>query len=222
MTLHLYAVTAGSPSASEVTGIAGRAVQCVAVCGVAAVVGDVGDKAAAPTQAAILEHARVVEQLMASSDALLPARFGHGFADEGALADAIASRASQLQAALDQVRGCVELGLRVVRGDGATAPSRTTGTDYMRARLDAVREAEGTAKEVHDALAGVARASTHQVLATPQLVLTAAYLLPREDVDSFRERVEAIERRHPELSFLCTGPWPPYSFATVDTESGDG
>jgi hypothetical protein len=221
VTLHLYAVTEGTAASTGLTGISGHVVHSVAVGGVAAVVGDVGEGPAAPTEAAVLEHARVVDELMGSSDALLPARFGHGFVDEGALADALAAREPQLEAALEQVRGCVELGLRVVRHDEATAPSTGTGTGYMQARLASVREAESTAKDVHDALAGLARGSTHQVLATSQLVLTGAYLLPREDVDSFRERVEEIEQDHPELSFLCTGPWPPYSFATVDTEGAD-
>lgn len=221
MTLHLYAVTTGAATPNGVTGIAGGAVRSVAVGGIAAVVGDVGESPAAPTQAAVLEHARVVEELMAASDALLPARFGHGFAGDGELADALAAREPQLTAALDQVRGCVELGLRVVRRDGPPAAAAGSGTDYMRSRLSAVREAEDTAREVHDALAASARAATHQVLATPQLVLTAAYLLPKQDVDGFREHVEAIERRHPELSFVCTGPWPPYSFATVDTGDAD-
>lgn len=222
MTLHLYAVTAGRPAQPQVTGIADGAVRCVDVGAVAAVVGDVGARPAAPTQSAVLEHARVVEELMASSEALLPARFGHGFADEAELSGALAARTPQLEAALEQVRGCVELGLRVVRRDGAPPPSGGTGTDYMRSRLSSVHEAEVTANDVHDALAPLARASTHQVLATPQLVLTAAYLLPKEDVDSFRQRVEAVERRHPDLAFVCTGPWPAYSFATVDTEGSDG
>jgi hypothetical protein len=220
--LHLYAVTAGAAPANGVEGIGGGAVRSIAVGGIAAVVGDVGEAPAAPTQAAVLEHARVVEELMAASDALLPARFGHGFAGDGELADALAAREPQLTAALDQVRGCVELGLRVVRRDAPSAAAAGSGTDYMRSRLGAVREAEDTAREVHDALAASARAATHQVLATPQLVLTAAYLLPKQDVDGFRERVEAIDRRHPELSFVCTGPWPPYSFATVDTEDAHG
>jgi gas vesicle protein GvpL/GvpF len=222
MTLHLYAVTAGSAGLPQVTGIAGGAVRSVAIGDVSAVVGDVGEGPVAPTEAAVLEHARVVEELMGTSDALLPARFGHGFADEGELAGAIAARERELAAALQQVRACVELGLRVVRRDVAAGPaSGGSGTDYMRRRLGSVREDEATANEVHDALAASARASRRQVLATPKLLLTGAYLVPKQDLDSFREGVDDVEQRHPELSFVCTGPWPPYSFATVDTDGSD-
>jgi hypothetical protein len=35
-------------------------------------------------------------------------------------------------------------------------------------------------------------------------------------VADFRETVHGLELAHPALSILCTGPWPPYSFASGD------
>ena len=46
----------------------------------------------------------------------------------------------------------------------------------------------------------------------PEL-LRAAYLVEREAVEPFVARVRELQREHPALSLLCTGPWPPYSFA---------
>ena len=57
------------------------------------------------------------------------------------------------------------------------------------------------------------------MLATPELLLSAAYLIPRTNLDAFRARVQRLDDQHPALTFVCTGPWPPYSFATVDTDS---
>ena len=71
---------------------------------------------------------------------------------------------------------------------------------------------------LHDALTVTARESTSRVLATPQLLLSAAYLLPRGEVETFQRAVESAERDRPGLTFVCTGPWPPYSFAIIDTE----
>jgi len=31
-------------------------------------------------------------------------------------------------------------------------------------------------------------------------------------VDAFAAAVARLQDEHPELSILCTGPWPPYSF----------
>ena len=49
-------------------------------------------------------------------------------------------------------------------------------------------------------------------------LLRAAYLVPSADVERFLAAVTQMRRRHSELSFVCTGPWPPYSFAALDRE----
>jgi hypothetical protein len=43
--------------------------------------------------------------------------------------------------------------------------------------------------------------------------LNAAYLVARADVAAFREAVARLEHA-PGVTVVCTGPWPPYSFAT--------
>jgi hypothetical protein len=85
-------------------------------------------------------------------------------------------------------------------------------------RLAEVQAAERAAKQIHTPLAAAAGANTLNVLATPELLLSAAYLIPRAEVEAFRARVQELDDEHPELTLVCTGPWPPYSFATVDAD----
>jgi hypothetical protein len=141
------------------------------------------------TQDAVLRHAEVVEGLMNRSRAVLPAQFGRPFDDEGELAAAIRTKAPELERGLERVRGCVEFGLRVA-GEG---PSATSGTEYMHARLAQQR--------IVEPLERLSRASASN-----------AYLVPTENVPAFREAVTHLQNEHPELSVVCTGPWPPYSF----------
>jgi hypothetical protein len=56
----------------------------------------------------------------------------------------------------------------------------------------------------------VARRSV--VLPGPEL-LRAAYLVDRDAVDRFVALVRRLEESHAHLNMVCTGPWPPYSFA---------
>jgi hypothetical protein len=42
--------------------------------------------------------------------------------------------------------------------------------------------------------------------------LSAAYLVAREDAAAFQQAVARLERP-PDVMVVCTGPWPPYSFA---------
>ena len=66
------------------------------------------------------------------------------------------------------------------------------------------------ADAVHTALAALARDSRERAGDEP---LRAAYLVGHDDVEGFVARVRELQDEHPELAILCTGPWPPYSFA---------
>jgi len=185
-----------------------------------AVVSETSSGAAAPTESAILAHAQTVEALAASNRTLLPARFGGGLADEDDLRRRLEGREEQLVAAFDRVDGCAEVGLRVVPANGAGRDRPQSGREYMERRLDQVGRAEALARELHAELAELARESTQRVLARPDVVLTAAYLLPREQVDAFKATISAAQGRQPGVVLVCTGPWPPYSFALLDAEGG--
>ena len=93
-----------------------------------------------------------------------------------------------------------------------------SGRDYMLARLTERRSAERLSEEIHAPLAAMARAATKSVGATPQLLLSASYLVARDDEQGFRSALGELERDHPDLTLASTGPWPPYSFATAEVE----
>ena len=181
-------------------------------------------------------HEKVVEGMMASRT-VLPVRFGTVFGGERAVQDALTEHYDDLVADLHRLHGRVELGVRVLddTGDEPPPPLRAdpppgdgerpaygTGRAYLLARGEEERrqrstreQAESLAAAVHAPLAHLSALSAHRVLATPHMLLTAAYLLDRGAVATFREEVEALGRDYPHLQFLCTGPWPPYSFVTT-------
>src|SRR5205823_521281 len=85
-------------------------------------------------------------------------------------------------------------------------------SEHEPAALDPTDENVLSHARVVEAVAG---ASTHSRAAAPRLLLSGAYLIPAADVERFRTRLAELEQTHPELTFVCTGPWPPYSFATA-------
>jgi hypothetical protein len=159
------------------------------------------------TADALWRREELVEALMAERD-LLPVRFGTLVSDERAAARAVAERHDELVARLDRVRGAVELAVRAHprAPEREVAPGADSGRDYMRAKA---RRAE-VARLLHEPLAFVARDSVVQP--GPEL-LRAAYLVDRADVESFLALVRRLQEAHEGLDVLCTGPWPPYSFA---------
>jgi len=107
-------------------------------------------------------------------------------------------------------------------------PPLVSGHAYMLARLVAERQgqvrrqqAEALATDIHTHLDRLADESNRIILSTPHLLLKAAYLVPRERVTDFRLEVDRLCLAYPHLRFLCTGPWPAYSFITPARTAND-
>lgn len=172
-----------------------------------------GLPAAEASQEAVLRHAQVVEELMSRSRAILPAQFGRAFGAEDELAAAVKTKAGELERGLSRVDGCVEFGLRVVGpGQARTTPAVSSGTEYMRTRLGETKRRDRLVDELHEPLARLARSTVLDRVGSRGL-LEAAYLVPKASARAFRDAVARLEIAHPELTVVCTGPWPPYSFA---------
>jgi Gas vesicle synthesis protein GvpL/GvpF len=172
---------------------------------------------AEPALDALWVHERVVERLMADR-AVLPMRFGTTVAGEQEVRDALTARREEFAAALDRVRGRVELGLRVLAQDGRRddEPAPATGRDYLLGRLAADARSQQLASDLHAPLRALSVADRRRPPGGDGEVLRAAYLVETQAVARFRATVERLQRDHPELGLLCTGPWPPYNFAGAE------
>jgi hypothetical protein len=242
--MYLYAITDRPelPMPTE-PGLEGASLFSVAYQNIAVVVSPLATAKVSPTEDNVWRHEAIVEALMADRT-VLPVRFGTVLADEAAVQTALAVHYADFVASLDRVRGRVELGLRVLwdeeqgskeagkQGDrgnspylGTSAPlPKDSGRAYLMARMEEERQhqawrqrAEALATELQAPLAHLAAESTRQVLVTPRLLLTAAYLVERNQVTAFQREVEALSAAYPALCFLCTGPWPAHSFASCSS-----
>ena len=214
--LHLYALADHPARLPALGGIGKSPLASAEVGGIDAIFSELALAPTEATEETILAHAQVVEELAALNEAVLPARLARPYESEAALVDAIRGRTPQLRDALEHVRGCVEMGVRVVQQRNGSDSASDSGSDYMRGRLEAIQGAKRVAHELDAAVRSVTRDSAHGVTATSELVLSAAYLLPRAEVEPFRAAVETLAGQHPDLAYVCLGPWPPYSFALVD------
>ena len=142
---------------------------------------------------------------------LLPVRFGAVVEDERAAGRMVAERHDELAAALERVRGAVELGVRVQPAAGASnaTAARSSGREYLRQRA---REFERV-QQIHDQLAAMSREATQR---PGRELLRAAYLVERAKVAAFVDEVRRLQEEYAELAVLCTGPWPPFSFAAPE------
>jgi gas vesicle protein GvpL/GvpF len=178
-----------------------------------------------PAVDALWVHERVVERIMADRT-VLPMRFGNKLPGDDVLREVLAARQQEFLATLDRVRGRVELGIRAMQPLGtpaakermlgeASAPEVMTGRQYLEAKLLNGRRIEREAAAVHEPLSTLAVAVRRQPPRAPEELLRASYLVETAVVARFRSLVERLQRSHPDVAILLTGPWPPYSFVAM-------
>jgi hypothetical protein len=206
------------------TGLAGAPLEGVAEGDLLAVVSRHTKLPEVDTDAALWAHEQAVEAVMAGS-AVLPMRFGSQLADDTALRVALAAHEDRLLAALDAVRGRIELAVRVIRTEPPVpepAPADRTGRGFVDARLALRARDEAAAAALHAPLTAMAVAGTRRPPRAPGELLRASYLVERSALPAFRDATQRLQLRHGEVAVLCTGPWPPYSFVGVPPLGTDG
>jgi Gas vesicle synthesis protein GvpL/GvpF len=207
--IRVYAFATQLERLPDTSGVDGRPLEEHVLEDVSAVISRHAAPATGDPRADAVAHGLVVEGLAALAPAVVPVRFGQTFADDDALAAVLRERLDGICGALERVRGCVEIGVRVA---GATLPrsaiAASTGADYMQERLARLTEHDAITHELHERLNELARASVQ----SSRGEFEAAYLLERARVDVAGDAVRRFAESHPELTVVSTGPWAPYSF----------
>lgn len=226
MVIYVYALLAAEGSAPDgATGLQGSPLELVVRDKIAAATSRHDAPNIEATVDNLWKHERVIEALMAKHD-VLPARFGTTFKSEPDLDRVLGRHHDGIVAGLARVRGCVELGVRVMSNVEHPEPEPAIvvsgdrpGHAYMLARAAEERRRKHTesrvtalASQLHEPLARIARDSTLRPMLAPELLLSAAYLVRRDDVDAFSQRIGKLVEQNPTVRILCTGPWPPYHF----------
>ena len=180
-----------------------------------------------------LEHHRLVERICAAQPCL-PVRFGTAFATDEDARASLSTRADELRAALDRVAGKSELAVTLLwaKNSGSDAPRLADpaigpGRRFMeerRARY-ATREArKARAAELVECL--VAELSVerslvwHEICTSDRVAVSLAVLIPSERATERKAVLERLASRFNDVVGVVSGPWPPYSFASIEQSGG--
>lgn len=212
--LYVYAIT-DSPADPRGAGLHGAPLQRIDGGGLAAVV---SEHAVTPEldEELLWAHEQVVEELM-SFATILPLRFGSSVERPEALVAMMEERREEFLAALERVRGAVEISVRAelpAPGVGDPASRAESGTAYLRERAERERRSKDAADLVHRPLAALARRSLPPAHLRDPRQFKAAYLVEEAGVEAFGGRVAELNADLEGIRVGCTGPWPPYSFVT--------
>jgi hypothetical protein len=138
-------------------------------------------------------HQEVVASLL-EARAVIPFDFGTVL-DAAELEPWLGTRLSALRAALADVRGSVEMTVRLLRLD----PRPCLAFDPLEALAQRLVERAGLPRWRYLGNGGTATASL-------------AFLVPRGDVQNFLARIAPVASHAEGVAVVPTGPWAPYSF----------
>jgi hypothetical protein len=204
--IYLYAVTEVAPCGFRCLGVDGEPVVSLAAGGLHLTHSVHRDGFEPPVAAdALWAHEGIVDELL-EAGAVLPFRFGTMLPDRAAAERLLMRERDRFTRRLAEVRGRVELAVRVAIPESDDA-APANGATYLAARA---RERDAH-EEVLAPLASLAAARSRRNPNAAQ-VISASYLVALDDVERFASAVRDLQESHPDLALSCTGPWAPYSF----------
>lgn len=233
MKLYLYCL-AEKPAvkfaalAAPVVGISGSPVELLEVEGLTLLVSRFESETALVTRENVLAHDSVVRSVL-NETTPLPFRFG-SVVTEQQLASYIRTHRENLETRLAQVRGCVEMSVKIIwNTDEAKSESNTDdlgpGATFLRQKQHEILGGElraEKAKQVSSWLSEQVQPLVKQeevsLCPTDKLIVAAAHLIRREQLAEYRDRLAAARKTRRELHFLVSGPWPPYTFSNIELE----
>ena len=230
MKLYVYCLAEAVDGAAEsLHGIAAARVRAFQSEGLSLLVSDFAGDVVAVNRENVLAHAAVIQTVF-KKETPLPVRFGT-LVTEAQLESYVLARRAALEAKLAVVRGCAEMNVKVVSAREWTEPPAVTvgeekpGTAFLTEKRREILGGEARAEEakrVAEWLSGQLGDLVQQTqlskTPTDKMILAAAHLVRRDQVEQYRTMLAQARNEQPELHFLVSGPWAPYSFANVDLE----
>lgn len=236
----------GASALEGLDPIRGSALRLVEHDGLQAVVCDVGlDEFGEEPLRRNLENLSWVEEMarahhaavtaVASAGTTVPMRFATIYESDDRVAEQLGALRGQLVDALNRVEGCAEWSVKVYAAETRQADAEEqrpeSGSSYLMRKRDAANERRAREERdaevltgLHQALATLAVASRTLMPQDPRLTqrhepmrMNAAYLVADSDRESFLELAESALADDAELRVEVGGPWPPYSFASLES-----
>lgn len=245
---YLYAITRrdAAVDVGEVTGVDGEPVRVLLVDDLACVVGSVrldefGEQALAQNledlgwlERVARSHDRVV-RAVSEQTATVPLRLAVICRDDDSARDRVRALGRRPGELLDRVDGREEWGVKLFAHAVPTGDSpepAASGTAYLQRRRQAVAEREDLAaaarRDADAVFERVAEQAYAAVRHRPQdqrltgsaapMVLNAAFLVDQKARAEFQAVTSELAAQRAPDALVVTGPWPPYSFASLEDE----
>lgn len=218
--------------AAPVVGISGENVEVFEREGLSLLVSRFEAESALVTRENVLTHDSVVRSVL-SETTPLPFRFG-SVVTEQQLVSYLRTHREKLEMKLAQVRGCLEMSVKIIwqtdeSKSGSASDDLGPGAAFLHQKQREIMGGEHRGEKARqvsswlsEQVEGLAKQEEVSLCPTEKLIVAAAHLVSRQDVAKYRERLSKARKTRPELHFLVSGPWPPYTFSNIELEVKTG
>jgi hypothetical protein len=174
-----------------------------------------------PTRENALAHEHVNELVM-KDFTVLPMSFGTVFRTENDIKEFLKGTYEALTDVLSKMEGKIEFGLKVNWDKETIIREIESENEEIRRLKEEISSNTSTSTyfsyvgEIYEALRDAAIASRSNKPIGDKMIMNAAFLVEREKTKSFDDQISEIAKKYENrLSFLYTGPWPPYNFVNI-------
>lgn len=227
MKLYVYCFLDGIAHLDQLPqGIFNAPVRLLPIDNLAVLVSDVDNDAVPVTRETALAHAAVVRSVLDRTTPL-PFRFGTLVTEEQ-LRSYISARKPALEKNLALLRGCVEMSVKIIwnvsnnseHEEQLSHEKQGAGSRFLEEKRREIlgnEQRSAQAAEIsgwlHQSIGELIRNEQVTVRPSEKLVVAAAHLVERDKTGQYREKMAEARAKRPDLHFLLSGPWPPYTFA---------
>jgi hypothetical protein len=222
-------------------GLSGSGLFAVNFKDISAITGNHHKKPSGFDTSRAIEYAGIVESL-ARHLTVLPMRFGSLMPSADAIRLMLERNYVDISANLQKVEDKCEFGLKIfcdseklqaelnaahtdeTNGNSLTLPEKGISVfrEYVNRKLQVHRQEELRLKYVESVIAEVSQYLTglntigkFRKMVTDANLVDALFLLDNDKKDLLIQSVANLQSQYPVLTFILTGPWPPYSFVEI-------
>ena len=226
---------------SGLKGISGAGLYAASFKEISAVVSDIKKADLIASRSIALEYAQVIDTL-AGHFTLLPMRFGSVMESTDAINEMLERNYKEIHLNLQKVDNKLEFGLKVFCDSeklkaellaktavGFKAPiseaqeiERSVFREYVNKKLKEHQLEELVLVYVDSVIAKITGYlsilnADYKIkkMPTASVMIDAVFLLEKERKDALIQAAGNLQNQYPGLSFVMTGPWPPYSFVEI-------
>ncbi|WP_430790270.1 GvpL/GvpF family gas vesicle protein [Virgibacillus flavescens] len=205
----------------------------------AMIVAEVPMKIYSPKKENLMMHQNVISNVMERMDTVIPISFGNVFKTEDDVVALLKSIYPQLQSLFPQVKGKIEVGLKVVgkkdwlekeihknekvlkQKEIVAGKSEDAGY-FDRIQLGEMAKEffqklqDDIKKDIHEKLTPLTESAKVNDPIGEKMLLNAAYLIDRGKEEAFDKKVNELhDKWNDKVDFKYTGPWPAYNFINI-------